>query len=171
MSTSAFALPPALATLRTRAKARWRSFAPRERLALGVGGALLAVFIAWSAFIAPAWRTLQAAPAELDQLDSQLQQLQRLAADAKTLQGAPPMPAAEAVAPLKAATDRLGGKGAIVFQGDRATLTLTGVSGDALRDWLREARSGARARATDVQLNRDGDGYSGVVVVSLGAGA
>jgi general secretion pathway protein M len=165
--TAAF---PAFATLYTQARARWRSFAPRERVALAVGAALLALFIVWSLLVAPAWRVSREAPVELDRLEAQLQQMQRIAADAKTLKGAPPVSAAQAVEPLKAATARLGGKASLVFQGDRATLTLNGVSGEALRDWLGEARSAARARPTDVQLTRSGDGYSGQVVVSLGAG-
>ncbi|HEX6706326.1 MAG TPA: type II secretion system protein GspM [Albitalea sp.] len=171
MNARSVTLPPALASLRTQARTRWRSFAPRERLALAVGGGLLAVFIAWSLLVAPAWRVSREAPSELDRLDAQLQQMQRLAADAKTLKGAPPVSPAQAMAPLKSATERLGDKASLVFQGDRATLTLTGVSGDALRDWLGEARSAARARATDVQLNRSPEGYSGTVVVSLGTGS
>lgn len=167
---NARALPPALAALKTQARARWSGFAPRERMALAMGGGLLMVFIAWSMLVAPAWRTLRTAPAELDQVDAQLQQAQRLAAEAKGLPNTAPVSAIQAVEPLKAATERLSGKGSIVFQGDRATLTLNGVSGEALRDWMREARSGARARATDVQLNRGAEGYSGVVVVTLGAG-
>ncbi|HJV96458.1 MAG TPA: type II secretion system protein M, partial [Albitalea sp.] len=63
---------------------------------------------------------------------------------------------------------RLGDKGRLLMQGDRATLTLTGVQADALRAWLSEARSAAHARAVDVQLSRSAQGYSGTVVVSLG---
>ena len=171
MNARTVTLPPAVAALRQQARARWRSFAPRERLALAVGGLLLGLFIAWSVLVAPAWRVSREAPAELDRLEAQLQQMQRLAADAKTLKGNPPVSAAQAVAPLKAATERLGDKASLVFQGDRATLTLTGVSGQALRDWLGEARSAAHARPIDVQLNRAGDGYSGLLVVGLGAGS
>jgi general secretion pathway protein M len=171
MNARAITLPPALASLRTEAAARWKSFAPRERMALGVGGGLLALFIAWSLLVAPAWRTSRDAPVELDRLEIQLQLMQRLAADAKGLKGGPPVTPAQAVEPLKAATQRLGDKATLVFQGDRATLTLTGVSGDALRDWLGEARSAARARAIEVQLNRAPEGYAGTVVVTLGAGS
>ena len=56
-------------------------------------------------------------------------------------------------------------------RGDRATLTLTGVSGPALRAWLSEARSAAHARAIDVQLLRNAQGYAGSVVVTFGAGS
>lgn len=171
MNARAVTLPPALASLRTQATARWRSFAPRERLALGAGGVLLALLIGWSLLVGPAWRVSRDAPVELDRLEVQLQQMQRLAADAKGLTGAPPVSAGQAVAPLRAATVRLGGKATLAFQGDRATLTLTGVSGEALRDWLGEARSAARARPVEVQLTRNPEGYAGVVVVTLGAGS
>jgi len=166
---NAMTLPPALSGLRAQAKARWRSFAPRERLALALGGGLLAVFIAWSLLVAPAWREARAAPVALDRLETQLQQMQRLAADARAAQGAVPVSAGQAVESLKLATERLGGRGVMAFQGERATLTLTGVSGEALRDWLGEARSAARARAVEAQLGRGPDGYSGVIVVTLGA--
>jgi general secretion pathway protein M len=146
--------------------------APRERLAATVGITVLVLFLVWLLLVGPAWRTSRAAPAELDRLESQLQDMQRLATEAKALRGAPVVSAAQAVEPLKAATERLGAdKARITFQGDRATLTLTGVTGDALRDWLSEARSAAHARPTDVQLTRNPQGYAGIVVVTLGAGA
>jgi general secretion pathway protein M len=163
--------PPALAALRAQARTRWGALAPRERLLIAAGGALLALFLAWTLLVAPALRVARQAPAELDRLEAELQRMQRLAGDARTLTTTPPVSAAQAVEPLKAATARLGDKATIVFQGDRATLTLTGISGQALRDWLGEARSAAHARPVDVQLTRSGDGYAGLVVLALGAGA
>lgn len=171
MNARAVTLPPALASARTHAIARWRSMPQRERLALGVGIAVVVAFVSWLLFIGPAWRTLREAPAKLDVLEVQLQQMQRLAAEAKTLRGAAPVSAAQAAEPLRVATERLGNKASITFQGDRATLKLNGISGDALRDWLSEARSAGRARAVDVQLSRAPDGYTGTVVVTLGAGS
>jgi general secretion pathway protein M len=49
-------------------------------------------------------------------------------------------------------------------------LTLSGVTGDALRSWLGEARSAARARPIDAQLQRGAEGYTGSIVVGLGVG-
>jgi general secretion pathway protein M len=49
-------------------------------------------------------------------------------------------------------------------------LTLNGVSGEQLRSWLAEARSGARARPVEAQLSRGPQGYTGTLVVSLGTG-
>jgi general secretion pathway protein M len=145
--------------------------APRERLAMSLGITVLTVFLVWLIFIGPAFRTVRSAPAELDRLEAQLQQMQRLSADAKSLRGVPAVSPSAAAGPLQVATERLGGKGTLAIQGDRATLTLTGVSGDALRDWLSEARNASRARPIDVQLTRNANGYAGIVVVTIGAGS
>ena len=80
------------------------------------------------------------------------------------------MSPAQAAAALKSATDRLGDKARLSLQGDRASLTLNGVSPEALRGWLLEARSAARARPVEAQLTRGPQGYSGTLVVSLGSG-
>jgi len=162
-------LPPKLAGLRSQAVTLWGGMAPRERLALGIGLVVLGAFAAWMLLIAPAWRTVREAPAEFDKLETQLQYMQRLAADAKALGNATVVSKEQAIEGLKAATARLGDKGSLLLQGDRATLTVTGVSGDTLRDWLGEARSAARARPIDVKLTRTPQGHAGIVVVTLGS--
>jgi general secretion pathway protein M len=47
-------------------------------------------------------------------------------------------------------------------------LTLNGISTSQLRDWLAEARSGARARPVEASLLRSGPGYSGTLVLAVG---
>ena len=76
----------------------------------------------------------------------------------------PPQQAAEA---LRAATERLGGKGKIALQGDRATLTFSAVPFEALGGWIGEARSAARARPIEAQLLKGANGYSGAITVVL----
>ena len=99
---------------------RWSAFAPRERRLLAIGGTVLAAFVVWAVAIAPAWRTLQSAPVQLDALDLQLQRMQGLAAEAATLRAVAPVPAAQAQAALTAATERLGAPGKLSLQGERA---------------------------------------------------
>jgi general secretion pathway protein M len=148
----------------------WRALPPRERrLALLAGGVLLA-FLLWTLAIQPAWRILASAPAELDQLESQLQGMQRLAGEVTQLRATPPVNAELAAAALKAATERLGEQAKLSLQGERAVLTVNGVATSALRDWLAEARSGARARPVEANLLRSGPGLSGTLVLSLGGG-
>lgn len=160
-------LPPALAGLRQMAAQAWASRNRRERQSLVVAALVLVVFVMWMVLVQPALKSLREAPAQLNQLDAQLQQMQRLAAESRELRGAAPVSQAQATAALKAATDRLGEAGKITLLGDRATLTLNGVHAEALRAWLNEARSAARARPTEVQLARGAKGYSGSLVVNL----
>ena len=162
------ALPPAVSAWQGAFRARWVAMAPRERRLVSLGGAALLLVLAWLLLVAPAWRTVREAPARIDRLDAQLQQMQRLAAEGRELKNTAPLPAAQAAIVLKAATDRLGERAKLSVQGERAVLTLTGVSGEQLRSWLAEARSGARARPVEAQLSRNAQGYNGTLVLSLG---
>ena len=47
-------------------------------------------------------------------------------------------------------------------------LTLNNAGSGALRDWLAEARAGARAKPLEANLSRGTQGYSGTVVLSYG---
>jgi general secretion pathway protein M len=170
MNRARLALPPQLSAWQGALLARWQAFAPRERRLVAVGGGVLMLFLAWLLFVQPALRTVREAPARIDQLDAQLQHMQRLAAEGRELRNTAPMPAAQAAIVLKASTERLGERARLSVQGDRAVLTLNGVSGEQLRSWLAEARSGARARPVEAQLSRGPQGYTGTLVVSLGTG-
>jgi general secretion pathway protein M len=146
----------------------WAARSARDRRLLGLAGAVLGLFMIWTLAVQPAWRTLSLAPAQRESLDAQWQAMQRQALEAKELRGAPPVSMEQSSAALRAATERLGDKGRLSLQGERAVLTLQGVSTSQLRDWLAEARSGARARPVEARLSRAEQGYSGTVVVALG---
>jgi general secretion pathway protein M len=161
------AAPPA-AGLRGEAQAFWRGRAPRERAALGALAAGLVLVIVWLVLVQPAWRTLRAAPSELDALDRQLQQIQATAAEVRGLRAVAPVSAPQAAIALKAATERLGEHARLSLLGDRASITFNGVDAEALRGWLTEARSAARARPVEASLSRAQSGYSGTIVVTLG---
>ncbi|HOL38347.1 MAG TPA: type II secretion system protein GspM [Rubrivivax sp.] len=146
----------------------WRARAPREQRALAVMLAAVALALLWFVAVAPAWRIVAGAPARIDAADAQWQRMQRLAAEVRTLRTSAPVGADAAGAALQAATARLGDKARLSLQGDRAVLTLRGVDGSALREWLAEVRAGARARAVQADLTRAAGGLSGTVVVALG---
>lgn len=150
---------------------RWQTLAPREKLMLAAGTGVVLLYLFFALLIQPAWRTLRSAPAQLEQLDTQLQSMQKLAAEARELRELPPVNADQAQAALRAASDRLGDKGRLSLQGDRAVLTVTNIGSGQLRAWLSEVRSGARARPVEAGLTRGANGYSGTVVVALGGGA
>jgi len=159
---------PSDGSLKSQAITFWRSRSLRERQALGAGFVALVVVLIWLTLVQPAWRTLREAPAQLDEIDRQLQQIRVTATEVTTLRSVAPVSAPQAAAALKAATDRLGAQGRLSLQGDRASLTLTNVASDDLYDWLTDARSAARSRPIEASLSRTRQGYSGTIVVTLG---
>lgn len=156
-----------IAAVLAQLRARWRSLGQRERRLLTVLAVVIGIALVWLLFVQPAWRTLRSAPAEIDRLEAQLQQMRREAAESQSLRSAPRINLAQASAALRASTDRLGANGKLQVLGDRATLTLTNADGDQLRRWLAEARSGARARPVEANLTRGPQGHSGTLVVAL----
>lgn len=168
MSTdNAATLPPGVAGAREQAGQFWRARAPRERQLIAAMALALAVLVVWLIAVQPALRTLRETPAELDRLDTQWQQMQLAALESATLRSASPVPPAQATEALRAATERLGGKGKIALQGDRAVLTFSGVPFEALRNWLGEVRSAARARPVEAQLLKGASGYSGSISITM----
>jgi general secretion pathway protein M len=163
-------LPTPFQALSTEASQRWAALPARERMGLSLAAAALGIVLVWWIGVAPALRTLRETPAQIDALDAQLQSMQRMALEARELRGAAPVPVTQAALALKSATERLGDKGRIAVQNDRATLTLNGVTGETLRAWLTEARSGARARPIEAQLTRGPQGYAGTIVLTIGGG-
>ena len=155
-------------TLRQQGSAFWQGRAPRERQALAAVFACVLLALVWLVLVQPAWRTLRETPERLDQLDRQLQQIQATAADVRTLRAVPPVSAMQANAALKAATDRLGERARMSVQGDRATVSFTAITPDALRAWLNEVRSAARARPVEASFSRAAEGYSGTLILTLG---
>ncbi len=157
------------AAWRTTAAQRWGALAERERLLLIVGGTLVAGALLWWLGLAPALRSLRGAPGQIDAIDGQLQDMQRLAAEVRELRAQPTVTLAQAQAALTAAGQRLGDKARVTLQGDRAVVELVGLDGEALGAWLAEARLGARARVVEAQLNRTPQGsYRGRLVLTLG---
>jgi general secretion pathway protein M len=161
---------PSASAVSQQLSQRWQALADRERLLLTVGGLVLGLALLWWVALAPAWRTVRAAPQQLESLDVQLQNMQRLSTEAKALRAMPPLPAAAAQAALTAAAQRLGDKAKLSLQGERAVLQITHLPGDQLAAWLAEVRISARARAVEAQLTRTPQGdYAGSVVLATGA--
>lgn len=170
-STDALTLPPALAGARTELGRFWQARLPRERQLIVAMALAIAVLIVWLVAIQPALRTLRETPAELARLDEQMQQTTLAANEMETLRSASPVATEQAVIALRAATASLGDKAKLVVQGDRATLSFTGLASESLRSWLGEARSAARARPVEAQLVKAASGYTGSITVTVGGGA
>ena len=153
---------------REQASAQWLALGERERFALAAVAVLLGLLLAWGVLLAPALRTLKTAPVELEKLETQLQQMQAQAQEARVLRGAPAVPPDQAQAALKASVEHLGAAARLNLTGDRAVVTLTGIAPELLQGWLGEVRSAARARPVEAQLTRGPKGYSGSLVLALG---
>jgi general secretion pathway protein M len=148
---------------------RWSALALRERRLLALAAAVLGAYGLWALAIAPAWRTLDKAPAQLDAQQRQLQQMQLLARETLALRSVAPVPLDQAQAALGAATERLGPPNKLSLQGDRALLRFSGLSAAQLAAWLAEARAGARARVIEASLTMSGPGvYDGSLTLALG---
>lgn len=163
--------PPNWQALRSQLQTRWAAMADREQLALQLAGWALALLLLWLIAIQPGLRTLRQAPAQLEALELQLQEMQALAAEAREMRATPPVPVALAAQALQAASTHLGAGAKLSVNGDRAVLSVNGVGAEPLQAWLGEARSAARARPLEAKLQRGPNGYTGTIVLALSGAA
>ncbi len=163
--------PSSFDELRQQWLARWNALAPRERQIALITTAVLVLAFLLLVAIRPAWRSSQQTPVQMREVDAQLEQMRRLAKESLALRQLPSVPAVQAEAALKDATDRLGEGARLLMQNDRANVTLTNVSGAALLDWLAEVRAVARVRPLEADLNQVSPGvYSGSMVLGMSPG-
>ena len=166
MTARALAAP--MAELRQHASSWWRALSPRDRRVATLGGVAVAGVLLWALAVQPALRTLREAPPAIERLDAELQQMQLLAAESRTLRSAPPVTPTQAATALKAAAARLDDRARLVLQGERATVTFKGIDGATLRSFLTEVRGNARARPVEAQLVRGPVGYDGTLTLASG---
>ncbi len=149
--------------------ARWHALAPRERTLVLAASALVALALFWWMGLAPAWTTLRAAPEAHRTLDAQLQQVQRLQAQAQAMQSQPRQSHDEAMRQLEQAIrQQLGVAARYTIAGERVTVTLTGVQAGALAQFLSQVRVNARALPGEARLTRTAAGtWDGTLVLTL----
>lgn len=134
---------------------RWLSLAARERLAVTVALWVLALGLLWWLGLAPALQTLRAADTQRVALERQHQTMLGLQAQARALQGQTKLASGESTRALEASVKQGLGTGAqLNVAGERATVTVKGVTGDALAQWLAQVRANAHALPTEAKLTR-----------------
>lgn len=143
-------------------QARWRLVSPREQRLLLAALALVLGALLWWLALAPALATLKAAEKQHRLLDAQLQQMQRLQAQAKALQAQPRISFDDTRRLLEASVKPMGATAQLVVSGERVTLTLKGISADALAQWLAQVRQNARAVPSEARLVRNAAVAAGV---------
>jgi general secretion pathway protein M len=148
----------------------WAGLGLRERRMVGLAGSAVLVALVWMLGIAPALRTLNAAPAQHEMLDAQLQNMRKLATQAKGLQNRPAVSRADALRTLQSSLQQgLGASAQLNVAGDRVTVVLKGAAPDMLAQWLAQARVTARAVVTQSRLIRGAAGWDGTVLLDLPA--
>lgn len=142
---------------------------PREQALLRLAAIVLVGAGVWTFGLAPAWQTMREAEAAHARADAQLQQIEAMAATARALQSQARLSPQQARAALEASIQAtLGARAQTSISGDRATVTLSGVSADALARWLQQLRNGASARPLEAKLQRNAQGaWDGRLVLQL----
>lgn len=136
-------------------KAQWQAMAPREQNFVLGAAALVGLALVWWVGISPALQTLRTAPKRHAELDTQLQRMRSLQAEAQQLQAVPQSSTGDATGALRSGlTQRMGTAAQLNVAGDRATVTLKAAPADALAQWLALARSNARAVPIEARLTR-----------------
>lgn len=137
-------------------QARWRLLDAREQALLSGAALLIGLALLWWLLIAPPLQTLRQADAQQRSLDSQLQKMLGLQAQAQALISQPKITRDDALRALEATVkQRLGASAQINTVGDRVTVTLRNTPADALSQWLTQARVNARAIPSEVRLTRN----------------
>jgi general secretion pathway protein M len=148
----------------------WEQRLPRERNVLLIGGAIVGIALVWWMALAPALRTLAGYEVRQSANDAQLRTMLDLQAQAQALQSQPKLSAADAGQALQTSVQlAFGSQADIAMSGGAATVTLRGVSPQALAQWLTNVRVQAHTVPTTARLNRSASGWSGTVQVGLPA--
>ena len=150
-------------------RARWATLAPREKVMVGGGAAVVALAIVWLLFVGPALATLRSADTERRTIDAQLQHMGALRREAQAMQSQPKQSRDESQRQLELSVrQRLGTSARLTVVGDRVTVALTGTPADALAQWLAQARAAAHALPVEAHLVRNAAGtWEGNLVLAL----
>jgi general secretion pathway protein M len=152
-----------------RLKQTWAQLAPREQSMVAAAAGLVAAALLWWLVLAPPLAVMRAAQDQHRALDTQLQRMLGLQAQAQALQSQPRQTAAEGSRLLEATVrEKLGTTARMSIAGERVTITLTGTAPEALGPWLTQARTNARALPVEARLTRNPAGlWDGTLVLAL----
>jgi general secretion pathway protein M len=134
---------------------RWAQLAPKERTGIVIATAVVVLASVWMLIVSPGLQQWRTAEAKNRALNSQLQQMQTLQAQAQSIQAQPALAYDDAVRALRLATQQaLGDTAQISIVGDRASVTLQNTQPQALAQWLTQARLNARSVPFEARLSR-----------------
>jgi general secretion pathway protein M len=146
----------------------WRQLKVNERRLILMAVWVILAALLWLLAIAPALKTIKEAPEQHRALDTKLQDMRNLSAEAKTLLSQPKLGLDDAQKALQSSVaQRFGSTAQLNLTGERATLTIKNANPQELAQWLTQARVNARALPGEAKLNRNGDGWDGTFVLNL----
>ena len=134
--------------------ARWQQLSARERTGVSLALISLSIALLWWLALAPALSVWRVSAAQHERLDRQQDELLSLQAQARRLQSRPVLSREESSQALAQQTRSLLPGAQISGLGERSVLTLKGVSGAALAQWLTAIRQSAQATVVETQLQR-----------------
>ncbi len=158
-------------TWRQQLVLRWEAQPRRQQVLVALAIALVAGTLIWRIALAPALSLWREAPQKERALDLEMQTMQALESQARMLRQLPQAGRDDARRALEASVQQqLGASGRLQLSGDSATLALTGARGEALAQWLAQARIDARTRPVSAQLTRNAAGlWEGTLTLALPA--
>ncbi len=149
-------------------KAAYDALSVREKTIVGFAIFLVLFAFIWLVLISPALQTLKTAPAQHLVLDQEIQAIQKMALEAKSIQAEPQEMPANFELSLKSLSENiLPGKTNISTSGDRVTIALNGVSGQSLSQWLEAIRTELHSKPQDAQLKYVEMQWQGTVVLAF----
>ena len=155
-------------TVQPQLRAWWQQRDAREKTLVALAATVVGAALLWGLAVAPALRTLQTSAAQQATLQDQLNAMARMQAQARALQAQALLSQAEAAAALSASVQQAFGSAAdITIRAADASVTVRGVSADALAQWLATARTNAHAVPLQARLARTGATWSGTLQLGL----
>lgn len=145
----------------------WQGASRREKHSMLTALAVLALALLWWVALAPALAVWRTSPAQHLLIQSQMQRMLALQVQAHTLQAQPTLNASDARQALEESLVTLGSTAQMNVQADRLTVTLQGVSADALAQWLSRSRQNAHLVPSEVHIASVGALWSGSFLFSL----
>lgn len=136
-------------------RARWQALAERERRLVLWAAGLLAASVVWQLGLAPALAVLRSAPVQQERLDAQLQSMLSLQAQARALQAMPVLDAAAQRKALENAIKPMGAAAQLTASGPRLSVSVRGISAQALAQVLASARQSARLLPVEAHVQRN----------------
>lgn len=151
----------------------WSRLAAREKSGVLLAAGLVSLALLWWVVLGPALHTWRISPAQHRSLDAQLQKMQHLQAQAQSMQSQARLGHDDALRLLEASVkQQLGSAAQLSVSAERATVTLRGVPGEALAQWLTQSRINAHVLPTEARLTRSTSAsasWDGTIVLVLPA--